>query len=69
MSQHIEIKTEINSVVNLPDKEIKQIRNIFHKLITSGAMFIKGGSASIHFDACGNFRGIEIKHWVDIENG
>ena len=65
MSQHIEIKTEIDSVVNLPDKDIEQIRHIFHKLIIGGGLFIKGGNTTIHFDEEGNYKGYEIRYWGD----
>jgi len=58
---NIEIETE----ENFSEDEVKQINEIFHALIRTGSLTgMRNGSATIHFDKDGEFKGIRADHWA-----
>ena len=57
----MEIKLQIESD---DPKDIEHIQTIFKALIQSGGLTgVKGGKTILHFDAMGNFMGVELDYW------
>jgi len=53
-----------DNVNNLSELEIKKIEEICSALVSSGALTgVKGGKTLIHFDASGEFMGVELDYW------
>lgn len=45
-------------------EEIERYREIFGALLKSGGLSgVKGGQTIIHFDADGNFMGVQLSYW------
>lgn len=62
-----EIKITILNKDNIGDlsmAQMKSISEIVTALVTSGGLTgVKGGKTIIHFDADGNFMGVELDYW------
>jgi hypothetical protein len=45
-------------------EEVEKYKQIFSVLLDKGALDgVKGGQVNIHFDAFGNFQGVEFNYW------
>lgn len=52
------------NIVDLDEKELKQIADIVEILVTKGCLTrIRGGSANIHFNGEGEFMGVQLDYW------
>ena len=48
----------------LEDKDVLKIQQIMSALVTSGGLKgVRGGKTIIHFDAQGDFQGIQLDYW------
>ena len=46
------------------EEDINRYREILEALIKSGGLTgVKGGQTIIHFDAIGNFMGVQLSYW------
>ena len=63
--QELTIKIRNNENVGTLNKEqLLKVEEILLALVTSGGLTgVKGGKTIIHFDAIGNFMGIELDYW------
>jgi hypothetical protein len=44
--------------------KVEQVKQIFDALITTGGLTgVRGGQTIIHFDADGNFQGVQLSYW------
>lgn len=53
-------------IINLEigDNDQEQVTAIFSALVTSGGLSgVKGGQTILHFDANGNFMGVQLNYW------
>ena len=56
---------EIETNENFNQADIDKVNNIFHALIKTGSLIgMRNGSATIHFDKNGDFKGIRADHWA-----
>lgn len=54
----------MENVGEITPQKVAHFKEIFEALISSGGLTgVKGGSTSIHFDAEGNFMGINLNYW------
>lgn len=49
---------------NVSKEETLKYQEILTVLISSGALSLKNGSASLHFDSEGTFQGVELNYWA-----
>lgn len=48
----------------IDDKDLLKFQQIMTALITSGGLTgVKGGKTIIHFDAQGDFQGVQLDYW------
>jgi len=51
-------------IENVSQERLKKYAEILHILITKGALDgVRGGKAIIHFDAQGEFQGVQLDYW------
>ena len=57
-------KIEFTFSENYDENQIKQVKEIFAALISSGGLTgVRGGQTIIHFDAGGAFQGVQLSYW------
>lgn len=63
----MKITLEIKSLDNLgkiTEQDINKFTEIFEILVEKGALTgVRGGCSKLHFDAEGNFMGVELDYW------
>lgn len=56
--------TNSENVGIISDDDLVKFQEIMTALITSGGLTgVKGGSTIIHFDALGDFQGVQLDYW------
>ena len=58
------MKIELDIDQSLTKEEIMKYQQIFVALIGSGALNLKRGRATLHFDGEGQFQGVELDYWA-----
>ena len=55
---------ELTFSENYDDKQVEQVKAIFAALVASGGLTgVRGGQTIIHFDAAGDFQGVQLSYW------
>ena len=50
-------------IPNASKEQLDKYMEMFGAIVNSGIMGIKGGKATLHFDATGQFMGTEVNYW------
>lgn len=55
---------ETNLRDDFDPSKIEQTKQVFNALVSTGGLTgVRGGQTIIHFDADGNFQGVQLSYW------